>query len=96
MKSVDDWIAYANSIGLHVCCRQLDNGKWWVSCKVAPVTPELARDPVYTDHGEGTTPSEAFWRCFASEKFRMAWEPKAEAAVKAMKPKPIIDLDSII
>ena len=74
--TLDGWIAHVNSLGL-LCHQitQLDDGSWQVSCRTRPVTPDLARNPEFTDLGRGTSPEEAFATMFRSKRFR-AWEKR--------------------
>jgi hypothetical protein len=84
--TLDQWIKYANDRGLQCCnITQLDDGRWRVSMKVFGVSPELARNPVWTDYADKDTPEEAFAAVFASKRYRDAWEPKAALAAKLRK-----------
>lgn len=87
-KTLESWIAYANGLGL-LCHQvtQLAPEHWRVSCRVNPCTPELARNPAWTDFGEGATAVEAFEKCFASDRFKGSWESKAAEARKVSEAR---------
>ena len=88
--SIDASIRYANDHGLQ-CHRlsQLENGTWRASFVVFPATPELARNPVWTDYGLGASPVEAMHRALLSDRYRMAWEEPARQAVEARRTSRI-------